>query len=167
MFTLECTRKLLARLGLAALDELAEPSTRLGNWCANVIPLGAREVVLLVSMRSLLPVLVPAGPIEAVVVGLRQALADVLPGIGAPAASVEAELRAMNEVRIGRTSSRQLLGSMTDFVYLAEAHFCSRDLVEVALKLAESPCNPIGMRSPGVVARELMELRVPGEGLDS
>jgi len=71
----------------------------------------------------------------------------VLLGISAPAASVESELHEMNEVRIGRTSSRQMLGSITDFVYLAEAHSCSRDLVEVALKLAESPCSPIGMRS--------------------
>jgi hypothetical protein len=50
---------------------------------------------------------------------------------------------------------------MTDFAWLADARDRGTDLMEIALKLAEAACRPIGMRSPRSVARELLEA---GEG---
>jgi hypothetical protein len=60
-------------------------------------------------------------------------------------------------VRIGKTASRQVLGSMNDFAYLLEAFY--RDplsLTDVAVRLAATPCGPIGMRHPRDVVLELL-----------
>ena len=167
MFELQCTRRFLARLDLKPAEHVAPTTTRLGDWCANAIPLGRREVALVVSVRSLLPVLVPLGPVDRFVPDLLRTVAEVLARLGVSPAAIEAELREMTDGRVARTSSRQVLGSMTDFVYMAEAHSRSRNLVEIAVRVAETPCSPIGMRSPRDVARELLSGSARNEGLDS
>jgi hypothetical protein len=108
-------------------------------------------------MRSLLPVLVPVTPTDVLLRGFRKALADVLMKLGVRESAILAELREMDDVRLTRTTSRQIVGSMTDFAHLAGAYPDAKDLTEVALKLADAPCGPIGMRSPGRVAKELLE----------
>jgi hypothetical protein len=55
---------------------------------------------------------------------------------------------------------------MTDFGLLADAYSKSRDLVDIALKLAESPCSPTGTRSPREVARELLGEAAAGSSSD-
>jgi len=50
-----------------------------------------------------------------------EATLDVLLALGVPAAVVEVERREMQEVRIGKTASRQVLGSMNDFANLMDA----------------------------------------------
>jgi len=57
--------------------------------------------------------------------------------LGVPAAAVEAELREMAEVRIAKTASRQILGSMTDFAFLKDGYRNDRmDVDAVAMRLA-------------------------------
>lgn len=119
------------------------------------------------SVRSLLPVLAPLAPVGQFVPELLGAVAEVLSRIGTSPAAIDAELREMTVGRVERTSSRRVLGSMTDFAFMAEASSRSPDLVDVAVWLAESPCSPIGMRSPSDVARELLGRRSRREGLDS
>lgn len=157
MFTIECTKKVLDRLGRHPSGDASMPSTRLGDWCATLIEVGNRELFLVVSMRSLLPVLLPVVPAGALAASLRAALAEVLGRLGVSSGSIEAELRAMEETRLARTSSRRVLGSMTDFSFLANAYPGVRDLTEVALMLADAPCGPIGMRSPRALAVELLD----------
>jgi hypothetical protein len=167
MFALKCTRRFLARLDLKPAEEAAPSTTRLGDWCANVIPLGRREVALVVNVRSLLPVLVPLAPVDRFLAEFLRTVAEVLVRIGVTPAAIDSELCEMTSGRVEKTSSRQVLGSMTDFAFMAEASSRARDLVEVAMWLAESPCSPIGMRSPSDVARELLGGRARHEGLDS
>ncbi len=59
MFTLRCTRKLLNRLHQATATDDPEPTTRLGDWYANLLFRPGGQVVLFVNERTLLPVLVP------------------------------------------------------------------------------------------------------------
>lgn len=167
MFSLQCTRRLLARLDLKPAEGTSPPTARLGDWCGNVIPLGRREVALIVSVRSLLPVLVPLAPTAQFVPAFLGAVAEVLSRIGVGQAAIEAELREMTVGRVERTSNRQVLGSMTDFVYQADGYSNSRDLIEIAVRVAQAPCSPIAMRSPDDVARELLGGGARGEGLDS
>ena len=61
----------------------------------------------------------------------------------------------MNECRVAKTNSRQVLGSMLDFANMLEVYLDGRPLVEVALHLSEAPCSPIAMERPRDVAREL------------
>jgi hypothetical protein len=43
VFTIECTQKLLDRLDRLPSAADADPSTRLGDWCANIVALGGRK----------------------------------------------------------------------------------------------------------------------------
>jgi hypothetical protein len=161
VFTIECTRALLDRLNRwpSSIGAGGPPTTRLGDWCANVVPWRGGEVVLLVSVRSLLPVMVPVLPVEGLLPAVRTETHRVLLRLGLPTDVIEQELREMNDAALTKTTSRQVLGSMSDFAWLADGHRKGSDLTEVAMKLAEAPCGPIGMRSPREVARELLEAR--------
>jgi hypothetical protein len=161
VFTIECTRALLERLNRwpSSVGVGGPPTTRLGDWCANVVPWRGGQVVLLVSMRSLLPVLVPVLPVAGLLAAVRTETHRILLRLGVPTEIIEQELREMEEAALTRTTSRQILGSMSDFAWLAESHGNASDLTEVAMKLAEAPCRPIGMRSPRNVASELLRAR--------
>ncbi len=157
MFTLRCTRKLLARLGSTPVLDEVEPTTSLGDWYANLLFRPGRQVVLFVNERSLLPVLVPASPAGSLVTRFQAATADLLLRFRVPAAVVWAERREMEEVLIGKTVSRQVLGSMNEFAYLMEAFRKEpASLSDIAARLASTPCSPIGMKYPVDVALELM-----------
>ncbi len=163
MITLRCTKKLLARLGATrpAKNEPAEtpPTTRLGDWHANVLYRPNAELVLFVNDRSLLPVVVPARPTDIVAMRLVEALATTLLRLGASPRAVEAEIAEMTVVQIGPTRSRQILGSMTDFDNLLDHRLePGRTLIDAGLELAAAPCGPIGMRRPRDVAIELLAL---------
>jgi hypothetical protein len=87
----------------------------------------------------------------------REATTDLLLRLGVPAAVVEAEVRKMEDLRIGKTASRQVLGSMNDFVYLLDAYRGDRlALGDIATKLAATPCGPIGMKRPADVVVEVL-----------
>ena len=78
--------------------------------------------------------------------------------LGIPAAAVEAERRELAEVRIGKTASRQVLGVMTDFAYLMDAYREDPgDLEGIAMRLADAPCGPLGMKRPADVAVEMLD----------
>ena len=68
----------------------------------------------------------------------------------------------MQEVRIGKTASRQVLGSMNDFANLMDAfREAPGSLTDVAVKLASTPCSPIGMKYPADVVLEILAGRAP------
>ena len=87
----------------------------------------------------------------------------------APRELVSAELAAMEEVWIGRTGSRQILGTMTDFGLMLESYRSpGRSLGDVALLLAQAPLQPQrhgatdGRRDPVAQLYGIAE-RTPGE----
>ena len=156
MLTLRCTRKLLDRLRVPPARDDSEPTTRLGDWYANLLFRPGQQLVLLVSQRTLLPVVIHAAPAASITARLPAAVADVLGALGVPASAVEAELREMRDVRVGKTDSRRVLGSMADFTYMLGAHLeHGRPLAEASHRLAQTPCSPIGMKSPADIVREV------------
>lgn len=156
MLTLRCTRKLLDRLRVPPVPDDSEPTTRLGDWYANLLFRPGQQLVLLVNQRTLLPVVIQAAPAVSIPARLPAAIADVLRALGVPAPAVETELREMRDVSIGKTNSRQVLGSMTDFAYLLDAHLGhGRPLAEASHRLAHTPCGPIGMKYPADIVREV------------
>jgi hypothetical protein len=102
VFTLRCTKKLLARLGSKPVEDELEPTTRLGDWYANLLFPPGGQVVLAVNERSLLPVLVPAAPATTLVARLGRVVEEVLLRISVPDAVVEAERREMGKCESGR-----------------------------------------------------------------
>ena len=101
--------------------------------------------------------LVATSPAGTLVSRFSAAAAGMLLRLGVLATIVEDELREMAEVRIGKTASRQVLGSMTDFAYLLDGHRKDEmDLEGLAMRLAATPCGPIGMNHPAHVAVEML-----------
>ena len=118
MFTLRCTRKLSQRLRTLPRAEDARATTTLGDWYANLVYLSREQVVLFVNERSLLPVLVPAKNASSLIARFAEAVCDVFLRLGVAPVTVEAEVREMQEAGIGKTMSRRVLGSMTDFTLM-------------------------------------------------
>lgn len=152
MFTLRCTSKLLKRLHVEPALPPTPPSTRLGDWYANLLFTRPAHLVLCVSERTLLPALIPARELRSVVPRLRDTVGDVLRALAVPEAAIREEQEAMAPAVIGKTASRQVLGSMNDFVTMLEAYRGPTNsppaLLNLALRLAGTPCGPLRMNCP-------------------
>jgi len=159
VFTLRCTGKLLKRLRASAGVDLEPPTTRLGDWYATLVYERTKQLVLCVSERSLLPVVLPAKEAPTLVPRFRDALAELLARLGVPPAEIERERAEMADVRIGRTASRQILGSMNDFLRMLSYRPPRRSLLDESRQLAEAPCGPIDMRSPDDLTLEMLRHR--------
>ena len=161
MFTVRCTARLLTRLKVSPAVAPLMPSTRLGDWYANLLFTRPVHLVLCVSERTLLPVLVPARELETLPFRLRRLVCDVLQAIGVPDHAIRLEERAMAEVAVGRTASRRVLGSMNDFAWMADGYLeGGSSLLDVSLRLAETPCGPLEMNSPRRATSALFSMKL-------
>ena len=144
VFTLRCTSRLRKRLGPSPSTSSLDSTTRLGDWYANLIHIGRRQLVLSVSERTFLPVVVPAAPIASLVPRLRLGLAEVLGALGIAKADIAKEDAAMADVAYGKTASRQVTGIMVDFAKALPFYLDGTpSLLSVSLRLAETPCTPL------------------------
>jgi hypothetical protein len=113
-------------------------TSRLGDWCANLIHVGHQQLVLAVSEKTLLPVVVLAAPNTTLIPRLRVAVADVLRALGISRGDIDPEDAAMAESVYGTTTNRQVLGILVDFAqgipYYLDA---GGSLLGVSVKLAE------------------------------
>ena len=149
MITLCCTQKLLRRLRVAKPEAEAVPTTNaLGNWYANLIQVGRVQMVMATSERSLLTVLLPALDLrKSLVTNLCQAVDLLLQELGVDALRAATEVEAMREVRIGRTVSRSVLGSMNDVSRLLEWDLHDgRPPMEIMLRLATVPMTGVVLK---------------------
>ena len=147
MFTLRCTAKLRKRLGATEETASPAPSTKLGDWYAHLL-FTRPQLVLCVSERTLLPILIPARESRLLLPRLREAVGQMLRALGVSEETIAAEQEAMRDGVIGKTASRQVLGSMNDFAWMLDAYRRAGTLLEVSLRLAETPCGPLKMNSP-------------------
>ncbi|MDP1826591.1 MAG: hypothetical protein Q8L48_25195 [Archangium sp.] len=139
MFSLHCTARLLKVLRApTAISELPAPTTRLGNWYANLLPLRRRPVVLCMSERSLLSVLLPAGVRGNIPRHLADELGTLLSVLGIPSELIEQERFAMAQSVYAKTSSRSVLGAMNEFAFAVsnELEDGSEPLQDLSLWLA-------------------------------
>ena len=100
------------------------------------------------SDRTLLPVLIGARDGRLLVARLREAVGQTLRALEVAEAAVVEEDGAMLDALIGKTMSRQVLGSLNDFVRMLDSYRGAGTLLEVSLRLAETPCGPLRMNSP-------------------
>ena len=132
-------------------------STKLGDWYAHLL-FTRPQLVLCVSERTLLPVLIPARDGSLLVPRLREAVGQMLRALGVAEAAV-AEEEAMMGAVIGKTLSRQVLGSLNDFVRMLDSYRGAGTLLDVSLRLAETPCGPLRMNSPREETKRVFTLR--------
>ena len=157
MVILRPTRKLLKSLSYSA-DADAASDTALGDWYVNRIVVDRRPLLLLLSSRSLLPILMPARDVRALPNRLPELVAARLKRLGVARGLIEAEVDAMSPVRIARTTDRSVLGIMVDFAkgipfYLEVGGWDETTLPFVEGRLAETPCHA-GRRFEDVVFPE-------------
>ena len=99
MVILRLTRRLLSRGGPPTA--VTKPSaTVLGDWFAQLVSVGHKRYVLLVSEHSRLPVIMPGRDLKNLAFNFPDALAEVLHGLGVPPAMAEREVEATRETVI-------------------------------------------------------------------
>jgi hypothetical protein len=150
MITLCCTQKLLRRLHVTKPEATTiAPTNVLGNWYANLIYVGRVQLVMATSEHSLLTVLLPAVELrKSLMPNLCDAVYLLLQELGVDQARAATEVEQMQEVRIGRTESRSVLGPMNDLSRMLDWDVRDgRPPMEIMLRLAETPMT-------GVVPKE-------------
>jgi hypothetical protein len=167
MFYLHCTKKLLDRIKPEVVPS-GQSDTVLGGWYASVL-FWKPQVALLVSERTLLPVLMPLAPAATLGRRFPAQLALVLKEHGAPAEFIANEVWRMDNVIYGKTANRSILGSLNEFLRQAEFWLAAYgyqkgdddDLLAISAKLAETPCGPLykGPISPDRALRDLVNAR--------
>lgn len=165
MFHLHCTKKLLDRIK----PEICAPGrsdTSLGNWYATLL-FWKPQVALLVSERTLLPVLMPLAPSATLARRFPAQLALVLKEHGVSSEFIAQEVWRMDKVQYAKTANRSVVGILNEFVMQAEFWLAAYayekgdddDLLAISAKLAETPCSPLykGPVSPDKALHELVK----------
>lgn len=145
MLIVRATQKLLQRVGPPTLRDGEQSTTLLGEWYATAL-FWKPQVALLVNEKTLLPVLMPLAPAATLPTRIAHQIATLLAAHGTPPAIIEDELHQMRPCRVARTANRSLVGIMTEFTRLAEVYRGSNpdpDLLDLALRLATTPCSPL------------------------
>ena len=148
MLVVHGTKKLRDRLRTAVPYCSETSTTSLGDWYATIV-FWRPQVALFVNEATLLPVLVPLAPAASLVPRFAGSLTGILAAHGATAEFIETEMVEMAEVRLAKTANRSVVGIMNEFTYLANAHSASDgppDLLDLSLRLAETPCVPLYQR---------------------
>ena len=121
--------------------------------------MGNRHALLFISERSRLPVLIPVRGASRLRAAFPDAVCHALAAVGVPADAVEEERMHMSEIALGKTSSRSLRGSLTDFSFLVRTRFITarhESLDQIARDLAETPLiAPFDGARPSAVTRKL------------
>ena len=160
MTTIRCTGKLMKRLGIRDPGEPPPPENVLGDWFANILYTRQGHYILLVSERSLLPVLTTARDLDNLVPRFMRQLDEVLSALGVRRELIDRELSRMEPLYFGRTNSRSVLGTMNDFVQIFKYMLPDGQdltLLDWSLHLAKAPCGPIEMERPYRLTRRLLE----------
>jgi hypothetical protein len=149
MIALHCTTKVLKRFRLDPVPEYPAPTTVLGNWYANLLNVGSQRHVLCLSERTFLPVILPARKSE-FPSEIGAYLEPVLVALGVPQEQVRTEIQAVADYSIAKTQSRQVLGVMNDFAFIASHHLLHESQLETALRLAGTPSRPLAYSFPHI-----------------
>jgi len=148
VMTVRATRKLLDRLGPATTD-LEQATTVLGEWYGTALPWRPRQVALMMSDRTLLPVLLPLAPAATLVARFPTHLAAVLTAHGVPAQFIDDELAQVQHWQVAPTNNRSRVGSLNEFASLANHvrdDYPGPDLLGLSMWLSTVPCSPLYKR---------------------
>jgi len=142
------TRKLLDRIGPGEASD-DQSTTLLSDWYATALPWRPRQVALLMSDRTLLPLAMPLAPAATLLARFPDHLAEVLTALRVPADVIKHELAEMQVSTLTATKNRSRVGSLNEFAFLADAHRQSHpeiDLLDLSLRLSRVPCSPLYKR---------------------
>lgn len=153
MTHLRATRKVLAYLPKPS-DSAAEPDTALGDWYVNRIVLRRMPLLILVSERSMLPIVIRARDVRTLPDRLSDLVASRLRRVeGVSAQMADAEAAAMRPVVVGKTVNRSVLGALMDFKRLLSGYVWLDPMDDAALPLMEQSLEEV----PWFIAGKRME----------
>jgi len=160
MLTVRCTRKLLKHLKTEVIPyEGRSPTTRLGDWYANLLFTRRHRLVACMSERTLLVVFVSAEDRSGFISRFRASIESVLWTLGIASESLHRELLEMDPIAIGSTANRSVLGSLNELVLQARFVLDERpqiDLASLAIELSDTPCSPLNYESPRSATQALL-----------
>jgi hypothetical protein len=161
--TIRCTHKLLRYLRAeteATHRDADFPTTRLGDWYANLLFTKHQRLIICISERSLLPVFVAAREPSTFVSRFQESVRSMLWTMGVPPDSLDLELREMARVQIGETASRSVLGSLNELILQAQFALGQQpemDLLTLAMEVAETRCSAVKYESPWSATLALLQ----------
>jgi hypothetical protein len=158
MVILRPTRKLLPFLPESSELGIAS-DTALGDWYVKRFVVDRRPLLLLVSSRSLLPMVTPARDVRSLPQRLPALVAERLRQLRIAQPHIDTECAAMEPVKIARTTDRSVMGIMVDFakcapLFLEPDAWDDATLPAVEARLAETPCY---------ASRRFAEMIIPKE----
>ena len=159
MFSVRCTRKLIDKLQVPAVDSPPQPTNRMGDWYGNVLFKGHHRLIIFVSEQSLLSVIMPLRERKQLLPNFRSRLSELLFHLDVSERAVSMELAEMREVSIARTSNPSVLGTMNDLILNAKTYIQMHEdfsLLGLELWLSEFPCGPKDYRYPNKLAPQLL-----------
>lgn len=115
MTALRCTAKLLKPLKTKPAADVPAPTNRLGDWSANVVRYARKPFVIAVAEYSTIGLILPAAPYATLVERFLEDLPYLLRYLHIPEAQIDAELTAMQPMRIAKTNSRSVLASINNY----------------------------------------------------
>ena len=152
MVVIRCTQKLLARLKQTDTLPVVESTTRLGDWYGNILTIRRRQHLLFVSERSRLPVVLPIRAAKRLTTVFPDAVCERLAIVGVNPEDIADERARMSESAFGRTRNRSLLGTLNDFVFMAQSVDVRRaepeSPEELMRFLSQTPILPLDGASP-------------------
>ena len=159
MVVIRCAQKLLRRIGPAQPTTVTS-TAKLGDWSANLLGVGQRRFVLLVSEPTRLPVLVRASEVRILARNFPEMLVPILERLHVSPTAIGREISEMREASICATNNRSVLGSLNDFSRHIKWRLYDEpdaDLINVSLWLSETPIMiPFGGDSPQQMTRRLL-----------
>jgi hypothetical protein len=146
VYSIYATKKLLDRMQEEVVGPVPEATTRLGNWFAK--PLFWRpQYALFVNEETFLPVFAPLAPASSLANRFPDDLVTTLRAHGVPESFIEAELLAMDDVAVAKTSNRRVVGIMNELATTAtriRAYHPDVTPLRLALELAQVPLGLSG-----------------------
>lgn len=123
----------------------SDSDTALGDWYANRIVVHRKPLLLLISSKSLLPLVLPARDVRTLPDRLAGVVRNRLARLGLPDAWIDAEVSVMVPVVVAKTADRSVLGILVDFAkgapyYLPAQGSSDTALVSLEESLEKTPC---------------------------
>ena len=163
MITLRCTRKLLTYYSFKPEQVDREPTSALGDWYANIIGSATGDLLIFVNETSRLGIVLPPWiPPDELPTEFRGRVLALLRRIDVPAQALEREAFQMGDIKIGKTRSRKILGSMNEVAYYVQTmteHIAEGEqmtLDEMEDRLAKFIHMPLKAKYPREAAVELL-----------
>ena len=143
MVFLRATQKVLRNLPPVSSSG-SSSDTALGDWYVKRMVVDRVPLLLLVSSKSLLPLVLRAQEVRSLPERLPDLVGARLRRLGVPIEFVEAEVAAMSPVEVAKTIDRSVLGVLVDFgkllYHILPEVWNEDDFRRMEARLAETPC---------------------------